>query len=396
MSTGIRRKLAWGGLGTLLGIGIAVLVLLTVARSPAEQPPAGAPAAPPLLSESEGAIREVALHYVPKIAGAVRQTYTDFLRALPRDVTLRIVIADDLSTADQQRLRSFLDGIDPGLWHRTRIVPSPGPITTWSKDRALVTEPSPTGPAWLIAAAEPDRKWPERHGDWLTVTSLAGSSPHRFERHVAPFDFDAGDFAVAQGRVIVDANLILKNQRRGIVDAGGLERRLEAWLDAPVIVLGTRPGDTPPHHLSMYLTPLHDDVMLVGDPRRARDLVGPDYRPGTDSAETGRALTADFSETTQRRFDTAAEQLSQLGYRVIRVPNVPLEDKTYITYTNGVYETRNGRRIAYLPTYGIDELDLAARETYARLGWEVRPIQVRHVYPFHGTIGCLVNVLARG
>ena len=116
----------------------------------------------------------------------------------------------------------------------------------------------------------------------------------------------------------------------------------------------------------------------------------------TERSMYWRPLVADFSDATQRRFDTAAERLGQLGYRVIRIPNVPLEDKTYITYTNGVYETRDGRRIAYLPIYGIDELDLAARETYARLSWEVRPIRVRHVYPFHGTIGCLVNVLARG
>ena len=396
MSTGTVRKIAWGGLGTLLGLGVAVLVLLTVARSPAEQQRDPTSTPPALLSETDGAIREVALHYVPKIFGAVRETYTDYLRALPRDVTLRVVVANDLSTADQRRLRGFFDDIDTTLWARTRIVPSPGPITTWSKDRALVTAPSPEGPAWLVATAEPDHKWPERYGDWLTVDALARTSSKRFERHVAPFDFDAGDFAVAKGHIIVDANLILKNQRRGIVDAGALEHRLEAWFGAPVVVLGTRPGDTPPHHLSMYMTPLHDDVVLVGDPRRARDLLGPDFRPGADSAETGRPLVADFSTATQRRFDNAAERLAQLGYRVIRIPNVPLEDKTYLTYTNGVYETRDGRHIAYLPTYGINELDLAARETYARLGWEVRPIRVRHVYPFHGTIGCLVNVLARG
>jgi hypothetical protein len=40
-------------------------------------------------------------------------------------------------------------------------------------------------------------------------------------------------------------------------------------------------------------------------------------------------------------------------------------------------------------------LDAAAREIYASLDWEVRPIRVGRVYPFHGTIGCLVNVLGR-
>ena len=42
-----------------------------------------------------------------------------------------------------------------------------------------------------------------------------------------------------------------------------------------------------------------------------------------------------------------------------------------------------------------DELDARAHAVYARLGWQVRPVQVRGVYPYHGTIGCLVNVLSR-
>jgi hypothetical protein len=137
-------------------------------------------------------------------------------------------------------------------------------------------------------------------------------------------------------------------------------------------------------------------VVLVGDPRAAQAIVGEDFEPGERSVETREPLRADFSEKMVARFVTAERDLVRLGYQIVRIPNVPFDDKTYLSYTNGVYETRNGRRIAYMPVYGIPPLDAAARQTYEQLGWEVRPIRVRHVYAHHGTIGCLINVLRRG
>jgi hypothetical protein len=41
-------------------------------------------------------------------------------------------------------------------------------------------------------------------------------------------------------------------------------------------------------------------------------------------------------------------------------------------------------------------MDENALHTYERLGWETLPIRVRPTYRFHGTIGCLCNVLGRG
>ncbi len=380
-------------LGAMLGIALALGIVASVGRARATRELE--PAAPRPLPEAEGAITEIAMHYVPRLAGVVRAPYTDFLRQLPAEVAIRFVVPDSLKASEEQRLRTWLESIDPGLWKRSTLVRSPGPITTWSKDRALVTEAPAGGAAWLVAPAEPGTDWRERHNDWLTVTALAASSEGRHERRVAPFDFDSGDFAVLDGALVVDANLIEKNAHRDIRDAKTLQRRLEAWFDTDVIVLGRQPLDTPPHHLSMYMTPLTGKTVLVGDPAAAKKIVGGEFCPGPRSAETGEPLCADFSNVTQRRFDRVAEELSQRGFEVVRIPNVPLEPKTYVAYTNGVYETRAGHRVAYVPMYGLPELDRVARTTYERLGWEVRPIRVASVYAYHGTIGCLVNVLAR-
>jgi len=51
---------------------------------------------------------------------------------------------------------------------------------------------------------------------------------------------------------------------------------------------------------------------------------------------------------------------------VERIPVVPFDDKTYITYTNGVYETRGALKLAYVPQYGIAALDVTARSKYKR------------------------------
>jgi hypothetical protein len=390
--------------GTALGITVAVGIVASVGRASTTR--AREVHTPRLLPEAEGPITELAMHYVPRLANVVRQPYGDFLRQLPNGVAVRLVVPDGISGRETEQLQQWVASVTPTLWARVTLVRSPGPITTWSKDRSLVTAPTGRGPAgggpaggrsaregaaWLVSPAEPSSEWKERYNDWTTIASLAESSAGAYERHVAPFDFDAGDFAVLDGAIVVDANLIEKNAHRGIRDVKTLKRRLEAWFDTDVVVLGRQPGDTPPHHLSMYMTPLDGKNVLVGDPAAARAVVGSDdFCPGPRSAETGKPLCADFSEATQRKFDRAAEELGRRGF------NVPLEPKTYVAYTNGVYETRADHRIAYVPQYDLPALDRVARETYEKLGWDVRPIRVAQIYAYHGTIGCLVNVLARG
>lgn len=383
--------------GLVLGTALALVVLGLVGRSRELGSDTQVPA--PLLPETTGALSEVVMHWVPATDAMLAEPYADFLRAIRPDVRVVFVVAEGMSPADRALLDERIAAIDPsgGLASRVRVVGSPGPITPWSKDRALVTQvPAGGKAAWLLAAAEPDRtQWPERYNDWLTVRSLALAASERYVAKAAPFDYDAGDFAVDGDRVIVDTNLLAKNRHRGIADVTELGRRLRAWLGMPVLVLGHEPGDTPRHHLAMYMTPLRDKVVLVGDPRAARELVGERFEPGESASESGEPLRADFSEATIARFELAARELARDGYRVERIPNVPFDDKTYISYTNGVFETRDGAAIAYVPVYGIASLDEVALALYRRLGWDPRPIRVRGVYPHHGTIGCLVNVLAR-
>lgn len=220
--------------------------------------------------------------------------------------------------------------------------------------------------------------------------------PERFYVRQLPLAFDAGDFDVAGGRVLVDDNLVTKNRSRGVSTVQELSKLVEGLLARPVQVLGASDGDVPRHHMSMYMAALDGGVALVGDPRAGMAVVGQSYTPGEIDPDTGNPLRADFSDAMVARFDHAADALAAAGWRVVRIPEVPFLDKTYMAYTNGVYETRGGKRVAWMPTFNLPELDARARAVYESLGWQVRPVRARALYAWHGTIGCLVNVLARG
>jgi hypothetical protein len=391
-------------LGVALGLVIAAVVVKMAPRAAVPQmnaTPAGL--AGEVLVEDDGALSEVLFQYTAAQEEIVAPTYIDFLRALdPTTQLVAVVPRDaDAGTSDAAALQAFLARVDPsgGLAKRTRVVETTGPITVWSKDRALVLAAPRTQ---LVVPMRPDPSWRERYNDWSTLASVAKAMPERYLVNEVPLEYDAGDFAVTGDKIVVDVNLVAKNQKHGLTTARALSEFLARTFHRTIVMLGDAEGDVPRHHLSMYMAPLADGTMLVGDPRAGRDLVGPTFTPGEESPDTGEPLVADFSDATLAKFDRAAKDLAAAGFRVERVPVVPFDDKTYVTYTNGVYERRGARKIAYVPQYARDEadtrvtrMDALAVATYRRLGWEVRPVRVRDAYRFHGTVGCLTNVLRR-
>ena len=81
---------------------------------------------------------------------------------------------------------------------------------------------------------------------------------------------------------------------------------------------------------------------------------------------------------------------------MVRVPALVLAGGgSFVTYTNALFDRQGGHRIVYLPTYALPALDQAARRFYEALGFEVRPVDVSSIYRLNGSLGCLVNVLAR-
>ncbi len=388
---------AFGSLvGALVGVGLGVLGIWALGRHQVAEPKIQEHRA--LLPEADGALGHVLMHWTPKADRDLARPYADFLSAIDPSVKVTFVVPRNMSERERKLFELRMAAIDPSnkLLARVERVEADGPITAWSKDRALVSkQESVSGHARLIIPAEPTDAWKERHNDWATVAEVAKHFPKRFELDASPFDFDAGDLAVGRGVLIIDTNLLEKNRRRGYTNMQQLAGRLGEYLQMQVITLGQNWGDTPRHHLSMYMTPLTKNQVLVGDPKAAAAIVGEQWKPGEVASDTQEPLVADFSADTVTRFERAKQELLAQGFEVTSIVNVPFDDKTYLAYTNGVFEVRDGRHIAYVPAYDVPALDDAAHETYRKLGWVVVPIHVRSLFAFHGTIGCVVNVLER-
>jgi hypothetical protein len=392
----------------LIGIAAGLAIALGVVRLLSKEKPPAPPApseklAGGVLREDTGSMDEVLMHFVPHFEPLVADAYADFLGTI--DPTTRVVFVVAKSDADgggppaHDRLAALLARIDGSgaLAARAHIVDVDGPISTWSKDRALVMAPEANAPrTGLVIPVPPDPKWKERANDWRTLAQVADDMPDRFYVRELPLAFDAGDFDIAGAKVMVDDNLMVKNRSRGVGNVDELRALVGKLFARPVTVLGKGDGDLPRHHMSMYMAALDGGVALVGDPRAGLAVVGKDWKPGEIDPDTGDALVPDFSDAMTERFERAARELAADGWKVVRIPEIPFLDKTYMAYTNGVYETRGGARIAWMPTFDIPELDAKARAVYESLGWRVKPVRSRVLYPYHGTIGCLVNVLARG
>lgn len=373
-----------------LGVALAVFAVLALARSTPPPSPPRARETAPIVADDVGALGEVLMHYVPELEPTFADAYADFLASLAPDTRVDVVVR----RGSRGDLDAFLARHGAAVASRVHVVEVDLPIGIWSKDRALVLARPGDARITLLVPPHPRPGEGSRPGDWEIIPTVAGAEPERFFVRTLPLAFDAGDFTIAGERVLVDANLAARNASRGVRDVGELRSRLAKLLGREVVVLGGAVGDVPRHHMSMYMAIL-GDVALVGDPAAGARIVGEGYEPGERSVETGAPLRADASPAIAARFDRAAAELARAGFRVVRIPTVPFDDKTYFAYTNGVFETRDGRRIARVPVFDVPALDAAAREVYERLGWTTIPIRARRVYPQHGTIGCLVNVLAR-
>ena len=374
-------------LAVALGLVVAALVLRWSVRPVVSMRPAPLVTAP-LVADDVGALAEVLVHYVPESEAQIEPSYRDFLGTLP--ASTRVVVVHP--TGAEEKARAFLARI--GTKAQTRLVPVTTRLGIWSKDRALVLG-GESDRTMLLVPAKPRPGESGRPQDWNIVPAVVAAMPDHLAYRELPIAFDAGDFAIADDRVLYDVNLYDRNRGRGYPSPVAFHERLKTMLGRDALMLGSSAGDVPRHHMSMYMAPIGGNEVLVGDPAAGAELVGRDYRPGERSPETNEPFVSDTSPETVARFEHAANDLHRLGFRVVRIPTLTFDPKTYFAYTNGVFETRDGARHVWMPVFDVPALDDAARAVYVSLGFTVHPVHVRALYPQHGTIGCVVNVLAR-
>ncbi|MFI5385857.1 MAG: hypothetical protein ACHQ50_07025 [Fimbriimonadales bacterium] len=348
-------------LGFAIGFGtiLAVSILVGHWRS----------APPRVLSENQGRIRTVEIQYTKDAATRTWPCLKAFLAQLDPSVEVIAVCGDE---ADAGAFRSASKSLPP---HETEVVVMKSPITGWSKDRFLVAS---KGRTYLLCPKASPSALPARSNDALIAGALAKRWPDRFRTVETGLVFDSGDILVSGLRVLVDDEIPTKNPGLGdwLRNVKSMAGREPLWLKG-----------APAHHVGMFAAPLDSSTVVVGDPDLGKTLWTP--------AASRKLGAPDFSLSATEPFRRAISELRAAGYHVVRTPLVVMDPRVYVTYTNAVFEVRDGKRIVYMPSYGDAELDEAATEAYRSQGWEVHPIPVASVFRLCGTIGCLVNVLER-
>jgi hypothetical protein len=372
-------------LGVLLGL-VASAAVLSVFDGIGGGSPEGAPRGP-LLSDCQGTIRELVMHYVREAAAVVGPTHREFLSQLPTGVTVYVVCPDRAAFED---LRARLG---PTRCRLSPVVVG-HPITVWSRDRWLALAPAEEGGPITLLSPRGElggEIWPARAGDHRVGEDLAAALRPRVVTARGALEFDGGDFVADAETVFVTPAVLRRNLQQTVQTREELIERLGAVLKRKVVLL----RDAPDHHAGMYMMPVGNHTVLVGDPAMAETLLA-------DWAEKDLAALCpkegpDFTEETVARFDAVADQCKAAGYRVVRIPIVPGRDgRTYLTYLNAILDRRGGRPVVYMPVFsGADMLNREAATVWAGLGYNVHTVICDACYPHFGSLRCLVNVLRR-
>ena len=376
---------------TSVGIFLGLLIgaaILALTGSPGRSLPSSGP----ILSECDGHLRELVLHYEPAAKAIVSPIYRDFLRALDHEVTVHLVCPDRAAFDD------FTATMDQAP---CRILPilAGHPITAWSRDRWVALTPAAPGSPttlWSPRGEAGNEVWPARAGDERVGRDIAAALAPSVRARRSNLYFDGGDFLADGETVFVVPRVLQRNIQQTVRTREEFLGILSRELKRRVILL----DEAPDHHAGMFMASVGGRTMLVADPGLARDLVS------AEMAQQDRAATndfmglpggPDFSAQTQRLFDAVAGQCARAGYMVVRIPVVPARDgRTYLTYVNVLLDQRGERRLVYLPIYrGVEQLNAAARAVWESLGYEVRPVDCTTAYRHFGCLHCLVNVLKR-
>lgn len=328
--------------------------------------------------DASGRLRRIAIHYVPSMDTRAMPVWRELFRVLPGDVAVAVAVE---RAQDFDRFIARLREAQTAHLERFTAVIVNRPLTTWSRDR-MASLDGPSGGAVLAPPRVATGSGP-RAGDWDAPFAIARDVYHG-KPQIAELVFEGGDLAASSKYVFADANLLGRNLGRGDATRAHLEGALRRTFSQDIVWLGDAPGEIPEHHIMMYMVPLDDRAVLVGDVRLGQKLAP--------------ALEADPNvEMHAARFDRVAALLAARGFAVMRVPVVVLPGAgSYVTYTNALFDRDAQGPIVYLPTYRVPELDAAATHLYESLGYRVIPIDVSTIYQLNGSLGCLVNVMARG
>ncbi len=250
--------------GVILGAVVSLPLVGLVARARG----AARPAWSLVPEDASGPLRRVAIHYAPSLDGRALPIWRALFAALPADIDVEVAVAEQ---RDFDRFVTALGAAHVEHLERFHAVPVHHELTTWSRDR-MAALAGPDGAGAVLAPPRVETPAAGRAGDWFAPFALA-REVYRADAHVADFVFEGGDLAASRHHIFADANLIGRNLGRGEATRAHLEDELRRTFAQDLIWLGDEPGEVPQHHVMMYMVPLDDDTVAVGDVRLGATLL---------------------------------------------------------------------------------------------------------------------------
>lgn len=336
-----------------------------------------------LVSDVDGAMREICVHYAREFHAECVEVFSDLFRGLQPGARVWVV------TASKEEFVFLGEELKKGGVPRHISLASAVtgfPITPWAKDRFGTLA---RGRRAVLAVPPARSATPgPRANDELVPERLAEILDD-VECMPLPFFFDGGDLLADDENVFVAPNFLARNQPYDVDARPALLRQIERVLGRHVVVVGDSIGDVPDHHIGMYLTPLGDGAVAVADPDLGRMILSADLARYDVELEGDDARYAAFRNVIR--------VVEQQGLRVVRVPMVLTgTPRVYVTYNNALLEKNRGSKRILMPVYGIPALDRAARDVFEKEGWSVHPVRVAKVFRHTGSLRCLVGIIRRG
>lgn len=334
-----------------------------------------------LMSDIDGSIKEICIHYSQAFHEDCIETYKDFLGAMPEDTVIRVVV-------EKQSEFDFLKSALSSIGHRQMSAVVTGyPVTPWAKDRFGSLRGDDGKRVLALPPVNSSVSGP-RGNDGRVPDLLAQRFSHIATERLS-FFFEGGDLLCSGNTAYVAQTCLARNQPYDVDDREGLIERIARDLGRKVLVIGSSQDEVPDHHIGMYLTPLGEGIVAVADPDLGEEL----YGNGRD--ERGR-IEVEPDKTKYEPFRNVIRIMEAQGITVVRVPLVlTTTPRVYVTYNNAILETRNREKRIYMPVYDIPELDKAAVGIFEAQGWRVIPVSVSKVYGYTGSLRCLVGIISR-
>ena len=309
-------------------------------------------------------------------------------------------------------------------------MPPESDISIWPQDPFVVVQQGDV--TKLVTPCtfnrEDDERMPRQLGDLLNL-EVVHSELH----------FEGGNIVCGERKVFIGFDTIQLNAVQLDLGFDGAVTRFEKLFGRPVVVIGD--SNQSIGHIDLVVTPLSHQRFAVADsragaeiakkslnnnPRQVQDFEFQCERSFFGHEEIEELLDRDGNVLSRPRvvgrtkeviessleladdLDAIAAQLTVAGYQVIRVPSLIPDQQLdaewegessqypFLSYNNVLTELRDDQAIVYLPQYGFEAIDRAARDSWEQLGFDVQTIGGFSTSAMYGgALRCCTKVLLR-